>query len=64
MVVQEKAWCIGNIDIYAFLDTLTQVMLVTEETESLLLDTILLLEEILWIGGVRNKISYLAQVQK
>jgi len=49
---------------YTFLDTLTQVMLVTEETESLLLDSVLLLEEILRLRGVRNKMLYLAQVQK
>ena len=32
---------------YAFLDTLTQVMLVTEATGSLLMDIVPLLEEIL-----------------
>ena len=42
-----KAWCTGYMEMYAFLDTLTQVMLVTEATGSLLLDIVPLLEEIL-----------------
>jgi len=47
--------CTGNIDMCAFLDTLTQVMLVTEETENLPLDIGALLEGILSLEGVRNK---------
>jgi len=50
-----KGWCIGNMNMYAFLDTLIQGMLVIEGTGSLLLTIALLLEEIWWLGGVRNK---------
>ena len=32
-----KGWCIKNMDMYTFLDTLIQGMLVIEEIESLLL---------------------------
>ena len=45
-VVQGKAWCIRSMDMYTYLDTLIQDMLVTEEIESLLLGIILLLEKI------------------
>jgi len=58
-----KAWCTRNLKMHAFLDTLIQVMLVTEETRSLLLDIVPLLKKILRLG-VRNKMLYLAHMQK
>ena len=45
-IVQEKGWCIGNMDMYTFLNTLIQGLLVIEGIESLLLAIALLLEEI------------------
>ena len=41
-----KGWCIENMDMYTFLDTLIQGMLVIEGIGSLLLAIALLLEEI------------------
>ena len=46
------------------MDTLIQVMLVIEEIENLLLGIVPLLEKILWLGGAKGKILYLARVQK
>ena len=45
-IVQEKDWCIGNINMYTFLDTLIQGMLVIKRIGSLLLATAHLLERI------------------
>ena len=42
-----KIWYIRNVDMYTFLNTLIQVILMTEKIESLLLDIVPLLEEIL-----------------
>jgi len=44
-VVPKKAWCTENIDMYTFLNTLTQAMLVTEERENLPLNIVPLLDE-------------------
>ena len=40
---------------YVFMDTLIQIMLVVEKIESLLLDIVLLLEEILWLERVKKQ---------
>jgi len=45
-IVQEKDWCIGNMDMYTFLGTLIQDMLVIERVGSLLLATAPLLKRI------------------
>jgi len=62
-VLHEKVCCIRNIDMYVFLGTLILVILVTSGIGSLPLDIAHLLEEILWLGGVRNKMWYLNLVQ-
>jgi len=53
-----------NMNLYTFLDTLIQSMLVIEGIGSLLLANAPLLEKIWWLERERNKMLCLAQVLK